>query len=126
MNASGNSVRPASDFYDLPHDDIVIVCDDINLPLGTLRFRAKGSAGGQKGLKDILQQLGSQEIPRLRIGIGQPPPRWDTADYVLGKFTSDEQVVVQQAVERAGDAIADWVEHDATFCMNKYNTTNNH
>ena len=121
MNLSGNSVKSACDFYDLPHDDILVVCDDINLPLGNLRFRAKGSAGGQKGLKDILQKLGSQSIPRLRIGVGQPPPRWDAADYVLGKFTTQEQEIVQQTVDLASNAIADWVAHDTAYCMNRYN-----
>ena len=121
MNLSGNSVKPACDFYDLPHDDILVVCDDINLPLGNLRFRAKGSAGGQKGLKDILQKLGSQSIPRLRIGVGQPPPRWDAADYVLGKFTTQEQEIVQQTVDLASNAIADWVAYNTAYCMNLYN-----
>ncbi|MBT7253746.1 MAG: aminoacyl-tRNA hydrolase, partial [Planctomycetaceae bacterium] len=103
------------------HDDILVVCDDINLPLGNLRFRAKGSAGGQKGLNDILQKLGSQKIPRLRIGVGQPPPRWDAADYVLGKFTTQEQEIMQQTVDQASNAVADWMAHDTAFCMNQYN-----
>jgi PTH1 family peptidyl-tRNA hydrolase len=86
-----------------------------------LRFRAKGSAGGQKGLNDILQKLGNHNIPRLRIGVGKPPPRWNAADFVLGKFTTQEQTIVQQTVDRASKAVADWVTHDTDFCMNQYN-----
>jgi len=86
-----------------------------------LRFRAKGSAGGQKGLNDILQKLGSHNIPRLRIGVGNPPPRWNAADFVLGKFTTQEQTIVQQTVDRASKAVADWVTYDTDFCMNQYN-----
>jgi len=72
-------------------------------------------------LNDILQKLGSQNIPRLRIGVGKPPPRWDAADYVLGKFTTQEQEIVQQSVDWASNAVADWVAHDTAFCMNQYN-----
>jgi peptidyl-tRNA hydrolase, PTH1 family len=98
MNLSGKSVLAAMSFYATPHQDTLVVCDDINLPLGKLRFRSKGSAGGQKGLADILRQLGSYEIPRLRLGVGAPPDGWDAADYVLGK-----------------------IEQGITHCMSRYN-----
>jgi len=83
MNLSGGSVLAARDFYKIKENDILVVCDDFHLPLAKLRFRAKGSAGGQKGLADILRRLGTENIARLRIGIGEPPPQWNVADYVL-------------------------------------------
>src|SRR5688572_30356880 len=86
MNLSGASVLAARDFYKIELQDILIVCDDFNLPLGKLRLRARGSAGGQNGLADILRRLGTEDLPRLRIGIGSPPPGRDPAGYVLGRF----------------------------------------
>jgi PTH1 family peptidyl-tRNA hydrolase len=121
MNLSGDSVLAARDFYKIEHQDILIVCDDFNLPLAKLRMRASGTAGGQKGLEDIIRRLGTNEIPRLRIGIGQPPPGRDVAGYVLSRFTKDEQAEMQAATQRAAQAVADWVEHGIGYCMNTYN-----
>jgi PTH1 family peptidyl-tRNA hydrolase len=121
MNNSGSSVLAARDFYKVELSDILVVCDDFNLPLAKLRFRATGSAGGQKGLDDILRRLGNQAVPRLRIGIGAPPPRWDVADYVLSRFKKDEQSDVEFAVDRAVEASAEWVSQGIAHCMNKYN-----
>src|SRR5580698_504033 len=91
MNLSGSSVVRLRDFYKLEHDDILVVCDDFNLPLGRLRLRATGTAGGQKGLSDIIRRLSTEQIPRLRIGIGQPPAGFEAADFVLSKFRKEEQ-----------------------------------
>ena len=121
MNRSGRSVLEARGFFKIDHADILIVCDDFNLPLGRLRCRAKGSSGGQKGLQDIVRCLGTEQLPRLRIGIGPPPPGWDVADYVLSKFRSDEQDIIRQVVDRAADAALDWVREGVQFCMNRYN-----
>lgn len=121
MNASGKSVRKAVDFYKLAPADVLVVCDDMNLPIGRLRIRAKGSAGGQKGLADIIRHLQSDEIPRLRIGIDPPPPGWAVPDYVLSTFKRSEQPEVDAATERAAHAAVDWVRHDMAFCMNQYN-----
>jgi PTH1 family peptidyl-tRNA hydrolase len=121
MNRSGGSVQPARDFYQLPHENLLIICDDINLPLAKLRFRVKGSAGGQKGLADILQRLGTDEVPRLRVGIGEPPDSWDAADYVLGRFSTKERSEIRVAMMRAADAVEDWVAHGIETCMNQYN-----
>jgi PTH1 family peptidyl-tRNA hydrolase len=121
MNLSGTSVQPAQAFYRVADEDLLIVCDDFQLPLGQLRFRAKGSAGGQKGLADILRRVGHQEVPRLRLGIGPPPPQWDVADYVLSRFTDAEIPIIRQSVERAASAIVDWVDLGMAACMNKYN-----
>lgn len=121
MNNSGQAVQPARDFYKVANEDVLVICDDISLACGQLRMRAKGSSGGQKGLKDIIQKLGTEEFPRLRIGIGAPPPGWDLADFVLSKFASDDEIVVRSAVEKAANAVADWVKLGLAACMNKYN-----
>jgi PTH1 family peptidyl-tRNA hydrolase len=121
MNASGGSVLAARDFYKIELADMLIVCDDFNLPLAKLRLRAKGSAGGQKGLEDILRRLGTEEVPRLRMGIGAVPPGRDVAGYVLSRFTKDEQPVIAEAIERAAEAAVAWVEQGLEPVMNRYN-----
>jgi PTH1 family peptidyl-tRNA hydrolase len=123
MNQSGNSVLPARDFYKLENHELLIVCDDFNLPLGQLRFRAKGSAGGQKGLASIVARLGTEEIPRLRIGIGQPFENWDSADFVLSRFSAEERAEIQPALIRAADGAADWARQGLQYCMNHYNAS---
>lgn len=121
MNNSGASVVRARDFYKLENHELLVICDDFNLPLGRLRFRAKGSSGGQKGLDDIIRRLGSDEFARLRIGIGQPPESWDPADYVLGRFAKAERAEADAAVWRAADAAVAWVRDGIEKCMNQYN-----
>ena len=121
MNNSGQSVVQARDFYKLANDEVLVVCDDFNLPTGKLRTRAKGSAGGQKGLQDILNRLGGQEVPRLRIGIGQPPEGWDVTGYVLGKFTSAERTEMDVTVQQAADAVETWIREGCTAAMNQHN-----
>lgn len=121
MNLSGVAVRLASDFYKLSPDDLLVMCDDFNLPLGTLRTRPKGSAGGQNGLENIIQQLGTQEFARLRIGIGPVPERWNAVDFVLGKFSRDEQEEADKVVCRAADAVECWIAEGTGETMNKFN-----
>ncbi len=121
MNNSGRTVGPLLDFYKLDPAAVLIVCDDLNLPLGRLRLREHGSAGGQKGLSDILQRLGTQEVPRLRIGIGQPPPRFDASDYVLGRFTQDERISIETAVAEAVDGVLLWAQQGSAAAMNRLN-----
>jgi peptidyl-tRNA hydrolase, PTH1 family len=121
MNLSGKSVWPLVDFYKLPLDDLLIVCDDLNLDTGRLRLRASGSAGGQKGLAHIIQRLGSEEFARLRIGIGQPPGRMDAADYVLSKFLKEEREIIEIAVKSAADGVESWIEEGCEKAMNKVN-----
>jgi PTH1 family peptidyl-tRNA hydrolase len=107
------------EFYKLSLEDLLIVCDDFNLPLGKLRVRAKGSHGGQKGLAHIQEQLGTQDYARLRIGVGSP--RGEAVDHVLGRFKPAERSVVDEAVADAGDAALLWVREGIDVCMNRIN-----
>ena len=121
MNLSGASVLEARDFYKVPDEDLLVLCDDLNLPLGRLRIRSQGSSGGQKGLEDIIRRLGTEAFARLRVGIGSPPPGWDAADFVLAKFTANEQPLIEEAVWRASDAVVVWAREGVQTCMNRYN-----
>lgn len=121
MNRSGLSVAEAKGFYKLPERDLLILCDDLNLPCGKLRFRASGSSGGQKGLEDIILRLGTDQVPRLRIGIGPVPEGCDWVSFVLGRFTAEEAPQIEEAVRRAAQGVLDWAERGIEYCMNKYN-----
>jgi PTH1 family peptidyl-tRNA hydrolase len=121
MNRSGLAVREMAAFYKADVEEILVVLDDMNLPVGRLRARSGGSAGGQKGLADVMARLGTDRVPRLRIGIGQPPAFMDGVDYVLSRFTPDEEEIVAEAVETAADAVEDWVFCGLSFVMDKYN-----
>lgn len=123
MNLSGTSLGKAKEFYRIADEDLLVVCDDFNLNLERLRFRAGGSSGGQKGLADIVRRLGTEEFSRLRIGVGPVPTSWDAADFVLGKFSKDEGPRIEMAIDRAADAVADWVASGTAFCMNRYNSS---
>jgi len=120
MNLSGRCVRQLVDYVQLPHENLLIVCDDVNLPLGRLRFRARGTHGGHNGLRDIQNHLGTTGYARLRIGVSAPDGK-DLVDHVLGRFQKAEQAVINDAVERAAQAVACWVEHGIDECMNQYN-----
>ena len=121
MNLSGRSVRSAVDFFSLPLPNLLVVCDDFSLPLGRLRVRESGSSGGQKGLPNIGQVLGSEAVPRLRVGIGSPPEGWDPADFVLGKFAAGEQAEVTQLLDQAAKAVLCWAESGIREAMNRFN-----
>ncbi|MCS7014898.1 MAG: aminoacyl-tRNA hydrolase [Gemmatales bacterium] len=121
MNRSGLAVAALVGFYQVPLCDLLVVCDDLNLALGQLRLRARGSHGGHKGLLDIQQRLGTTEYPRLRIGIGHPPLGQDAADYVLGRFRPEERPLMDQAVRRAADAVVVWVREGIDAAMNRFN-----
>jgi peptidyl-tRNA hydrolase, PTH1 family len=121
MNESGRSVRQLVDFFGLALSDLLVVCDDFNLELARLRMRASGSAGGQKGLADIIRKLATEEFPRLRIGIGRPPGQMDAADFVLSKFKRSEQDTIEEAVVRAAEGVELWVRSGIGPAMNRIN-----
>ena len=106
MNLSGEAVRPAADFYKLPPERILVISDDVALAAGRLRIRAKGSAGGHNGLKSIIQHLGTDQFPRIRVGVGEKPhPDYDLADWVLGRPQGEDKKAIDAAVKRAADAV---------------------
>ena len=121
MNRSGRSLRAARDFYKLENTDVLVVCDDVNLPVAKLRVRAGGSAGGHNGLKDIISALAGDDFPRLRIGVGAPPGSMSQADFVLRKFAKSERPDIDVAVATAADVVVDWVRQGIDYCMNQYN-----
>ena len=121
MNSSGESIRAAADYYKVPPEDILVVYDDISLAPGQLRIRAKGSAGGHNGIKSIIAHLGTQQFPRVKVGIGEKPPRMDLADYVLGHFSSGEKKIMEEAAKEAADAICEIVNVGIEQAMNDHN-----
>jgi PTH1 family peptidyl-tRNA hydrolase len=121
MNLSGRSASQACAFYKVPPADVLVVLDDLALPLGQVRARAQGSAGGHNGLSDVLAALGTDQVPRLRIGIGGPPSVMEAKDYVLSAFSAGERRAMEEALQQAADAVEDWVRHGITFVMNRYN-----
>ncbi|MFN7210194.1 MAG: aminoacyl-tRNA hydrolase [Aggregatilineales bacterium] len=123
MNLSGDAVRPLVAFYNIPLTNLLIVLDDLDLPLGTLRLRPSGSHGGQRGLRHILEQLGGQAVARLRFGIGRPPGRMDPAAYVLQPFAPEEQLLVAETLDRAVRAAETWLQFGIEAAMARYNGT---
>ena len=124
MNLSGESIWEIADFYKIEPENIIILCDDINLSEGQLRIRLKGSAGGHNGLKNIISHLGTQEFPRIRIGVGEKPRGMDLADYVLGRFPKEQQAVMEEAYRDAAEAACMMIEDGADAAMNHYNRKN--
>jgi peptidyl-tRNA hydrolase, PTH1 family len=120
MNLSGRSVRQTVDFYQLPLDQLLVVCDDVNLPLGKLRFRPKGTHGGHNGLRDIQAHLGTTEYARLRIGV-DAPGQDDLVDHVLTRFKPGERKVIEDAVALAAQAVEFWARAGIQESMNQYN-----
>lgn len=121
MNKSGQAVRAAMDFYKLDTEDLLVIFDDMDLPCGDMRMRQKGSAGGHNGMKDIINMMGNdQNIARIKLGIAHPE-HGDVINYVLGKFSEDEQEQLRPAVKTACDAALCWVDEDTATAMNRYN-----
>ncbi|MEZ4831850.1 MAG: aminoacyl-tRNA hydrolase [Caldilineaceae bacterium] len=123
MNSSGDAVAPLARYYDIDPTDMLVVVDDIDLASATLRLRPNGSSGGQNGIKSIIQRLGTQEFPRVRIGLGRPPGRMDPAAYVLQNFSAQEEEVFGPLRERAADAVECWIFDGMEAAMNKFNGT---
>lgn len=121
MNLSGESIRSAADFYKAEPQNIIIIYDDISLEPGQLRIRGKGSAGGHNGVKNIIAHLGTQEFPRIKVGIGEKPRGMDLADYVLSRFSKGEQEMMEEAYKEAADAAAVFLSQGIAEAMNRFN-----
>ena len=121
MNESGRSIRALKDFYKVEDEDIIIVCDDINLDLGQVRIRPKGSAGGHNGLKDIIAHLGTQEFARVRIGVGDRADGSNLVDHVLGRFSKEEDAMIRDVFALAEDGILKIINEDVDAAMNSVN-----
>ena len=122
MNLSGDAVAQATKFYKIPPERVIVVSDEISLPIGKLRIRTKGSAGGHNGLKDIIAKLGTDAFPRIRIGVGAPPhPDYDMADWVLSSFKNQDAEDMLAAAERAAQAAQCYITQGADRAMNRFN-----
>lgn len=122
MNNSGQAVTEAMKFYKIPIGKVIVISDDVTLDVGRLRIRAKGSAGGHNGLKDIIELSGSEEFPRIKIGCGKKPhPDYDIKDWVLGKFPKQDEKVIEEVISLAADAALCMVKTDIQTAMNRYN-----
>lgn len=122
MNLSGEAVRQAADFYKVPPQRVLVVSDDVSLPVGKLRVRSGGSAGGHNGLKSIISHLGSEDFPRVKLGVGEKPhPDYDLAEWVLGRFTGEDKKTMQAAIKRAADAAECIIQDGVDKAMNKFN-----
>lgn len=122
MNLSGEAILPMMSYFGIGMDDILIIHDDLDLEVGRLRLRQKGSSGGQRGMQSIIDLLGSNEFKRMKVGIGRPAPGWKVVDHVLAPFRREEQEAITQGIHRATDVLDDWAKGQ-TFeqLMQKYN-----
>jgi PTH1 family peptidyl-tRNA hydrolase len=125
MNLSGQAVSALVRFYKVPMENLLVVYDDVDLPLGTLRLRPAGGSAGQKGMTSIIEKLGTQDFPRLRIGIGRPSGRMEAAAYVLQDFSTAETELLSITLDRAVDAVLTFVTEGLTMAMNRYNPATN-
>ena len=121
MNLSGGAVQGLLHFYKIPPESLIVAHDDLDLPLGTIRIRPGGGAGGQRGMASTIERLGTQDFPRLRLGIGRPPGRMDAAAYVLQDFSRADLLIVSETLDRAADAVLTFVTDGLDKAMNKYN-----
>jgi peptidyl-tRNA hydrolase, PTH1 family len=121
MNLSGECVRPLMDYFKMDIDDLLVIYDDLDLPVGKIRLRVKGSAGGHNGIKSLIHHLGTDQFKRIRIGIGRPQNGQKVTDYVLGRFISEEQPDIQHAIIRAADACEKFMTEPFLQVMNEFN-----
>ncbi len=121
MNLSGQSVQGLTHFYKLSLENLLLAHDDLDLPFGTIRLRPGGGAGGQKGVKSTIQRLGTNDFPRLRLGIGRPPGRMDAAAYVLQDFPKADEQILSETLDRAADAVFTFIDEGLDAAMNQYN-----
>ncbi|HHW00336.1 MAG TPA: aminoacyl-tRNA hydrolase [Clostridiaceae bacterium] len=121
MNLSGESIRDLVEYYKIDIKNVLVIYDDVDLPLGKLRVRSKGSAGTHNGMRSVIYHIQSDEFPRIRIGIGKPPEGWELADFVLGRFDSESRKIVEQCISKAADAAVDIIKSNVEYAMNIYN-----
>jgi PTH1 family peptidyl-tRNA hydrolase len=121
MNDSGRAIGPLARFFKIPAENVLVVYDEMDLPLGRIRIREKGGAGGHNGMRSLIQHLGGEDFPRLRAGIGRPPKDWAGADYVLSSFTGEEAEERDELIERAADAIEEIIRESLISAMNRHN-----
>ena len=121
MNLSGESVKEILDWYKISMDNLIVVYDDIDISFGKLRVRPSGSAGSHNGLKSVISLVGSTDFKRVRVGIGKPPQNWDLINYVLGRFTKEEELDLEKVIKNAKDAVKCIIAKDINCAMNKFN-----
>lgn len=121
MNLSGQSVQGLLNFYKIPFENLLVAHDDLDIPFGTIRIRPTGGPGGQRGMADTIEQLGTKDFPRLRLGIGRPPGRMQAKDYVLQNFSKDEQKLLLDILSRGVEASLEFVMNGLNMAMNKFN-----
>lgn len=124
MNLSGESISQIMNFYKTDIENLIVLCDDINLPVGNIRIRKKGSDGGQKGLRSIITLLGTENFPRVRVGVGNKPEGWDLKNFVLSRFTQEENDDIIKGITDAGDSVVSIINGKILDAMNKYNKKN--
>lgn len=121
MNLSGEAVAQAAKFYKIPPEKIIVISDEMALPIGKIRVRRSGSAGGHNGLKNIIAMLGTDKFPRIRLGVGEPPPGWEPVDWVLAAFKGQDAADMSDAARRASDAAECYITEGPERAMNKFN-----
>lgn len=121
MNLSGESIRPLMDYYDIDIEDMIVVYDELDLPVGKIRIRTKGSAGGHNGMKSIIAHLGTQNFNRIRIGVDRPKSGMSITNYVLGQFSDEEKASVEDTIKKSASACERWIETPILQVMNEYN-----
>jgi PTH1 family peptidyl-tRNA hydrolase len=122
MNLSGQAVAPLAHYYRIEPRDMLVICDHLDLPLGRIRLRPGGGSAGQKGMESIIESLGTDSFPRLRIGIGRPPGNGDPVGFVLRPFSPDEDIVMSRAYERAVAAVSVFLTEGIDEAMNRFNS----
>lgn len=121
MNLSGESIIAIMDYFQIELDELVVIYDDLDLPVGRIRLRQKGSAGGHNGIKSTIYHLGTQEFNRIRVGINRPTNGMAISDYVLGRFADSEQEMVREAIDKSTDACEEWIKKPFLQVMNTFN-----
>lgn len=121
MNLSGQSVQGLVHFYKISLTNMMVLSDDLDIPFGTIRIRAEGGPGGQRGLLSVIERLGTKDFPRLRLGIGRPPGKMDPANFILQNFSRDEMKIISETLDRGADAVLEFVKNGLDMAMNKFN-----